>query len=128
MHRMIFGVGHGPDAQVGGRTSLYYRTERSQAAEREVLPPAHRLEARGIVCAANERIAGPAREISPLPQQGLGINRDAEVLQCGLVVQVVGNLGQAFADPLAFVGLGPAGHGNLRVEPERRAVPQAART
>ena len=34
-----------------------------------------------------------------------------------LVVQIVGDLGQAFADQLPLVGLGPAGYGNFRVEP-----------
>ena len=109
MHRVILGVGHGTDAQVGGRASLDDRAERGQAAKREVLPPAHCFEARGIVCAANERIAGPSRKAAALLYQSLGIDRDAEFFQCGLVVQIIGDLGQAFANPLLLVGLGPAG-------------------
>ena len=58
----------------------------------------------------------------------MGIDRDAEFFQCILVLQIVGDLGQAFANRLLLVGLGPAGHGNLRVEPECGAVPQAKRT
>ena len=73
MHRVIFGVGHRTDAQVGGRAGLDDRAERDQAAKCEVLPSAHRFEARGIVCAANERIAGPRREAAAFPHQGLVI-------------------------------------------------------
>ena len=88
----------------------------------------HRFEARGIVCAVNERIAGTGREAAALLHQGLVIDRNAEFFQCVLVLQIIGNLSQALADRLFLVSLGPAGHGDLRVEPKRSAVPQAQRT